>query len=252
MIDHGKRNVLGVRIDAVDESAAVERILVAARARRPAAVSTLTVSGILAGITDRRHRHRLNGLDLLVPGGRGLCWALNWLHGVRSRDRLDGWRLMLRLCEAAAREGLPVFLYGGHETELPSLMAHLTRRLPDLQIAGFEPSRFGGATIDEPRETLTRIRQSGAALTFVALDPPDQELWVVETRPHLSMPLVGVGRAFGAWPRRSWRRHLVCQPLYFALVALQYSGLRRFDPDEGLRPTEDLNVDGQGPPAPAG
>ena len=41
MIDRGRHNVLGVRIDAVDYDAAVERIATAARERQPLAVSLL-------------------------------------------------------------------------------------------------------------------------------------------------------------------------------------------------------------------
>src|SRR5688572_32716226 len=47
MIDHGKQNVLGVGIDAVDYETAVERIIAAASSRTRCAVSALAVHGVM-------------------------------------------------------------------------------------------------------------------------------------------------------------------------------------------------------------
>ena len=52
MIDHGKRSVLGVLVDAVDYPAAVARVLDAARERRPYGVSALAVHGVMTGVHD--------------------------------------------------------------------------------------------------------------------------------------------------------------------------------------------------------
>ena len=60
MIDYGKQNLLGVGISAVDYSAAVERIIEAAQARRPLTVTALAVHGVMTGALDAQQRHRLN------------------------------------------------------------------------------------------------------------------------------------------------------------------------------------------------
>ncbi len=81
MIDHGKLNVLGVYINAVDYSAAVSKIISAARENQPLAVSALAVHGVMTGVLDQTHRYRLNHFDLIVPDGQPVRWALRWLHG---------------------------------------------------------------------------------------------------------------------------------------------------------------------------
>src|SRR5262249_52258697 len=136
MIDRGKRAVLGIRINVVDYAAAVERIAAAAREGQPLAVSALAVHGVMTGVLDPEHRHRLNQFDLLVPDGQPVRWALNALHRARLRDRVYGPTLMLRTCQRAAEEGLPIFLYGGTAELLASLRDNLQRRFPALQIAG--------------------------------------------------------------------------------------------------------------------
>ena len=83
MIDRGKRNVLGVRVDAVDYEAAVSRVLGAARERRRDSCTALAVHGVMTGVLDAEQRHRLNAMDLVTPDGQPARWALNWL----ARDR---------------------------------------------------------------------------------------------------------------------------------------------------------------------
>src|SRR5262245_39300928 len=111
VIDRGKHDVLGVLIDAVDYDAAVGRIITSAAARQPLGVSALAVHGVMTGVQDDVHRHRLNHLDVVVPDGQPVRWALNLLHGTALNDRVYGPNLMLRVCERAAVEGLPIYLY---------------------------------------------------------------------------------------------------------------------------------------------
>ncbi|HEX5269811.1 MAG TPA: WecB/TagA/CpsF family glycosyltransferase, partial [Gemmataceae bacterium] len=196
MIDRGKRNVLGISIDAVDRDAAAERVIAAARQRRPMAVSALAVHGVLTGVLDPVHRYRLNRFDLLVPDGQPVRWALNWLHGARLAERVYGPALMLEVCRRAADEGLPVFLYGSTGEVLAALRTNLERKFPGLKVAGAEASRFRRLTPAERDEVVTRIRASGAALTFVGLGCPRQEVWAYEFREALSMPVLAVGAAF--------------------------------------------------------
>ena len=94
MIDHGKQNVLGVGVDAVDYETAVERIISAAQTGSAFAVSALAVHGVMTGALDAIHRHRLNRLDLVVPDGQPVRWAMKWLYGVTlpDRARLADWR----------------------------------------------------------------------------------------------------------------------------------------------------------------
>jgi N-acetylglucosaminyldiphosphoundecaprenol N-acetyl-beta-D-mannosaminyltransferase len=254
VIDRGKHNLLGIGIDAVDYDGAVERIISAARERRPMAVSALAVHGVMTGVLDRVHRHRLNAFDLLVPDGQPVRWGLNWLHRTRLQERVYGPNLMLHVCERAATEGLPIYLYGGTEEMLAKLKATLLQRFPSLPIAGMQASRFRRLSAAEQEEVSDVIRDSGAALTFVGLGCPRQEVWAFEMRQALSMPLLAVGAAFAfhagllpqapaalqkrglEWlyrlvqePVRLWKRYLLLNPLYATLLFLQAARLCSFD-----------------------
>jgi N-acetylglucosaminyldiphosphoundecaprenol N-acetyl-beta-D-mannosaminyltransferase len=108
MIDYGKKNLLGILIDAVDYEGALDRIMAAARERRPFAVSALAVHGVMSGYTEDDHQARLNQFDLIVPDGQPVRWALNLLYRTGLPDRVYGPTLTLRTCERAEREGLGI------------------------------------------------------------------------------------------------------------------------------------------------
>ena len=265
MIDLGKKNVLGVLVDAVDYEAAVMRIVAAARAHRPFAVSALAVHGVMTGVQNASHRYRLNHLDLVTPDGQPVRWSLNWLHDTRLPDRVYGPTLMLKVCTMAAAEGLPVFLYGSRPQVLEALARNLRACIPLLVIAGMQPSRFRQLSPTEKEAVAETILQSGANIVFVGLGCPRQEVWVYEHRQSLPMPLLAVGAAFDfhagslpqappilqryglEWsyrlfqePKRLWRRYLPLNPLYLWLLFLQKSGLRTFDADETEMPLVEL------------
>lgn len=265
MIELGKHNILGINVSAMDYEATVARIAEAAHQRRPLTVSALAVHGLMTGVLDRQHRYRLNRFDLLAPDGQPVRWALRWLHGVQLPDRVYGPNLMLQTCARAAEEGLPIFLFGGSSALLDRLTSRLRESFPRLQIAGVQPSRFRQLTEAERDEVVAEIRRSSAAMTFIGLGCPRQEVWAFEFREALSMPLLAVGAAFNfhagllpqaprvlqdnglEWafrlyqePARLWRRYLYLNPLYLTLLAAQRCGVRRFDPDDCTPPRKQL------------
>ncbi len=266
MIDKGKKNLLGVGISAVDYEAAIEQVVIGAQEKRGMAVTALAVHGVMTGVSDPEHRHRLNQFDLVVPDGQPVRWGINLLHGAKLPDRVYGPTLTLKLCQRAAEEGLPIYFYGSKPEVLDQLTANLKTMFPKIQIAGVSPSRFRKITPEEKLEVVEMIKNSGAAITFVGLGCPRQEVWAYEYREALSMPLIAVGAAFDfhagtlpqapkwmqdrglEWlfrliqePERLWKRYVILNPTYLSLLGLQRLGLRRFDPASTIMPTEEIN-----------
>jgi exopolysaccharide biosynthesis WecB/TagA/CpsF family protein len=264
MRNGGKRNVLGILIDAVDYEAAVDIVFRAAYERHGAAVSALAVHGLVTGALDREQKFRLNRFDLLVPDGQPVRWVLNWRYGAGLSDRVYGPNLTLRVCSRAAKEKLPLYFYGSTPQILAGLRQSLEQRFPGIQIAGMEPSKFRQLTPSEKDELARRVRSSGASILFVGLGCPRQEVFAYEIRDLLCMPVLAVGAAFPflagmlpqapAWmqnsglewlfrlasePRRLWRRYVFLNFAYIFLVILQALRLRRF-PTDGQSPDKEL------------
>jgi N-acetylglucosaminyldiphosphoundecaprenol N-acetyl-beta-D-mannosaminyltransferase len=265
MLKPEKRNVAGILLSPVTYESTIDFIVSSAREKRSATVSALAVHGVMTGVLDREHRYRLNHFDLLVPDGQPVRWVLNLLHGAQLSDRVYGPELTKRLCARAADESLPIFLYGSTEPILQDFQNMLRRDYPNIRIAGAEPSRFRRLDKPEKYALIERIKDSGAALLFVGLGCPRQEVFAFEMGSSLPMPVIAVGAAFPflaghipqapGWmqkrglewlyrlstePRRLWRRYLYLNPAYVVLVALQAIGVTR-SPLNTKRPiTEEL------------
>ena len=263
MINLGRFPILGVKVSAVDIDYAVDRIIQCAKESKALSVSALAVHGVMTGAFDSVHRRRLNGIELVVPDGQPVRWALSWIHGINLSDRIRGSDLTFSVLKEASRQGLSVYFYGSTEECLRLITKEFKKSLPEIKIAGFEPSKFRRISQSEKEEVASRIKNSGAKIVFVGLGCPRQEVWVYEYRNYLSMPLIAVGAAFDfqsgllrqaphwmqvmglGWlhrlmqePKRLWKRYMVMNPQYVVLVLLE--ALR-------LRKTESLTPDGTEP-----
>lgn len=265
MIDLGKRNILGVSVNAIDYDGAVEQIANAAKQGSPLGVSALAVHGVMTGVLDKEHRHRLNSLELVCPDGQPVRWALNLLYRSGLRDRVYGPNLTLKTCGRAAQDGLPVFLFGATEEILQAFEDNLVAKYPGLQIAGRRASQFRTLSCEERDALVDEIKKSGAQITLVGIGCPRQEVWAYEFKDALSMPVLAVGAAFAfhaglldqapSWmqsrglewfyrltkePKRLWRRYMYLNPLYASLLAAQWMRLWRPRVDNTTPPSNQV------------
>jgi N-acetylglucosaminyldiphosphoundecaprenol N-acetyl-beta-D-mannosaminyltransferase len=242
-----RHNVLGVCVDAVDYQCAIDQIIDAAHQRRNFALTALAVHGVMTGVHDRSFNAQLNGLDLVVPDGQPVRWAMNLLYGTGLREWVSGPELVGRILRRAAIEGLPVYLYGSTPATIERLRERLCQSIIGLRVAGAEPSRFRVATMGEAAAIADRIKRSGARLVLVGLGCPRQERFVSGMRPLVDAPLLAVGAAFDyhagllrpaplwmqhsglAWlwrfgqePTRLWRRYLLLNPEYLVRLGAQW------------------------------
>jgi len=216
-------------------------------------VTAAAVNLVMSAREDIEAWRALQGATLAVPDGQPLVWALRALGNPRA-TRIYGPDLMAHFCARAAREGIPVYLYGGRTPDALALLERrLRERFPGLVIAGGHSPPFRELSDEEERRLVADIDGSGAAVVWVGTGQPKQEKWMLRMRPRLHAPLlVGVGAAFDfhaglvsqaprwmqrsglEWvyrlsrePRRLWRRYARYNPLFVAAFARQYAAHRR-------------------------
>jgi exopolysaccharide biosynthesis WecB/TagA/CpsF family protein len=264
MVNRGAKNILGVRVSAIDYEFAVAKIIESAKTGTRCTTSALAVHGVMTGALDKAHKYRLNHLDLVTPDGQPVRWALNLLHKAGLRDRVSGPRLMPKVVEAAAREGVSIYFYGSTPTVLEHLCANLVEKNPGLIIAGAVPSRFRKLTEEEQKEVADTIRASGAGILFVGLGCPRQEVFAYEMGRYLQMPILAVGAAFDfhagfltdtpeiiqrmglQWlhrfiqePRRLWHRYTITNMQFVVLLCAQWLRLWKPDLEDTSEPAAD-------------
>jgi N-acetylglucosaminyldiphosphoundecaprenol N-acetyl-beta-D-mannosaminyltransferase len=211
-------------------------------------LTAAAVNLVMSAHDDPATMRAVQGATLAVPDGQPLVWALHLL-GHKRATRVYGPDLMAYHCAHAARNGTPIYLYGGRSEEaLALLTAKLLERFPGLDIAGGYSPPFRPLTPEEQVRVVAEIDGSGAKVVWVGTGQPKQELWMSEMRPRLAAPLlVGVGAAFDfhagivsqapAWmqrnglewvyrlsrePGRLWRRYLTQNPRFVMGFLRQY------------------------------
>ena len=246
--------VIGLPVAVGDMASMSGEIIRRARQGSGGYVCVANAHMLVAARREPAFREVVERAPLVVSDGAPLVWQLR-RQGFAEAGQVRGPDLMLRLCERAAETGVPVYLYGGDEALIAELRVVLSRRAPNLVVAGAE-----AAPILPPRPgfdaaMVERIRRSGARLVLVGLGCPKQEYWMQAHTPHLDAVLIGVGQAFAIaagrmpeaplwmrqrgleWlfrlvsePKRLWRRYLVTNSLFIGYVLGEMIGFGREAP----------------------
>jgi len=191
-------------------------------------------------------RRVVNGADLVTPDGRPLVWALRSL-GVKEATQVRGTDLTTRVVERAAREGLPIGLYGGTPELLETFAGILESRYPGVRVVCRIAPPFRPRTPEEDENVTREIRSSGARILFVGIGCPKQERWMEAHKERIPAVMLGVGAAFDfhtgrvrqapGWmqvaglewlfrllmdPKRLWKRYARHNPRFVALFSLQF------------------------------
>ena len=216
-------------------------------------VTAAAVNLVMKAQEERATMEATLGATLAVPDGQPLVWALHALGHARA-TRVYGPDLMAHFCARAARQEIPMYLYGGRDAPARELLTRrLSERFPGIRIVGGHSPPFRPLTAAEDERALTDIDASGAKVVWVGTGQPLQEQWMHRVRPLLSAPLlVGVGAAFDfhaglvsqappwmqrsglEWvyrlsrePRRLWPRYARYNPRFVLGFARQYARYRR-------------------------
>ena len=164
--------------------------------------------------------------DAIFADGMPLVWASGMLGETPLPERVTGSDLFVRLAQACARSGLPVFVLGGLPGQESSLAAELAARFPGLHAEVFSPSMRFDPQGPEGEEALRRIALARPAIVFVCLGMPKQEVWAMTHRDAVQASLVmcvgaamefalGHKRRAPAWMQRNgleWFWRLVSEP----------------------------------------
>jgi N-acetylglucosaminyldiphosphoundecaprenol N-acetyl-beta-D-mannosaminyltransferase len=182
--------ILGCRLDLLDQNEATEAILRFARDGSAAVIVTLGTEMVVYAQHDPEFREVLNASAL------SLCDTVGVLTAARQRgaalcERVTGVELVEKLCQRAAKEGLPVYFLGGAEGVAADAAAIMEVRNPGLIVAG---TRNGFFSREEESAIVDSIRASGARIVFVGLGSPRQELWLAR---NLSATGCGAGIGIG-------------------------------------------------------
>ncbi len=233
-------------LSATTLAAARDRIVGWVRTGARRYVNICTADTMVRCYDDPALAEIVSSAGMATTDGMPLVWLAR-RHGFKEATRVYGPDLMLQVC---AVEGLRHYFYGSTPEVLARLERNLKTRFPYIKIAGTFSPPFRPLTEDEKANVAERINTTGADIVWCGLGTPKQDFWVADFRPRLrAAALVAVGAAFDfharrirqaprwmmrcglEWlfrlccePRRLWRRYLIGNPRFIAMVVRQWAG----------------------------
>lgn len=237
-----KREMFGFNYSIVDYGLAADVISQKAERHDSFGVSALAVHGLVTAVREPRVGEAVRLIDMVVPDGQPVRWALNAFYGVAMRDRVYGPTLTLHVLQRADLLGLSVFLYGSTRDTLDRLSRFIQDTYPRVRLAGMHVDRFRDATAEEDMDDIKKINESGAHIILVGRGCPRQEIWVASHIGKVNAVMMAVGAAFDfhagklrqappwmqrnglEWlfrfmmePRRLWKRYLITNSIFIGL-----------------------------------
>lgn len=185
-----------VKYANVDYDSASDIIVGNARDRKSFGVSALAVHGLVTSLRDRVLGECVNDIDLIVPDGQPVRWALNSFYKLGMKERVYGPELTLWVLRKANVEGLSVYLYGSTEDTLTKLKGFIEQQFPNVVICGMHIDRFRDATEEEDKADIEKINASKANIVLVGRGCPRQEFWVAQHKGKVNAAMMAVGAAF--------------------------------------------------------
>ncbi len=246
-----KYQLFGVDYSIVDYNFASDIIIENAINNSSFGVSALATHGLITSVNNSNLREQLKKIDLIVPDGQPIRWALNSFYNANLKDRVYGPTLTLHVLQKAAKNNLKVFLYGSTKNTLESFVNFITKNYPEINICGTHVDRFRDASMDEDLKDIQKINNSGAHIVLVGRGCPRQEEWVSNHKGKINGVMMAVGAAFDfhagtvkqapVWmqnyglewlfrliqePKRLWKRYLFTNS-YFIYLFLKHKILSK-------------------------
>jgi N-acetylglucosaminyldiphosphoundecaprenol N-acetyl-beta-D-mannosaminyltransferase len=239
-------------IDAVTFAQALERITQLVERRGGGAVFTPNVDHVVKAEHHADFRHAYRRAALCLPDGMPLLWASRLL-GSPLPEKVSGSDLVVPLMRLASERRWRVYLLGGRPGAAEKAADKLARELGTLIVGTDCPIVSLNGAAGGSDETLERLRSAAPDLVLVAFGAPKQELWIDRFADRMRPAVaIGVGgsldfvagevRRAPAWmsrvglewlfrlvqePRRMWRRYLLEDPAFIAIVARTRHRTRR-------------------------
>ena len=185
-----------VAISITNLEEAVDQILEKAKSNVSAYVCVTNVRATYIGNHDENFSRILNSSFLTVPDGKPLEWYAH-LSGLKMVKKSSGPDIFNRICQSTELTELTHFFYGSSPEVIQKMKENLSRKWPNLKIAGFVSPPF--MTEEELANSgiVQQINELKPSFVWVGLGAPKQERFMdlIISRIDSSI-LIGVGLVF--------------------------------------------------------
>lgn len=241
-----KCEILGVQVCVTNMQETLDNITGNLSNLKGKYICVSNVHTIVMSYDDESYRNVQNSGYMVLPDGKPLS-LVSRLNGFAKAKRVTGPDLMEHIFRISEVKNFKHFFYGSTDKTLKALQNELEANYPYLKIAGMYSPPFRELTNEENRQITEKINESRPDFVWVGLGAPKQELWMYNHKDKVDGLMVGVGAGFDffaknirrapVWmqkyslewlyrliqdPKRLWKRYLVYNTRFVALVAREY------------------------------
>lgn len=180
--------ILGLPIDAVDMTQAVQRLEQARSSGQRCFLSTPNLNFIVASQKNPLFRESVCQSDLSLADGMPLVWIARLL-GIPLPERVSGSGLFERLRGQSATRW-KVFFFGGQAGVGEAACQAIGEREAGMSAAGHLYPGMGSVAEMSRADWIERINDSGADLLLVSLGAAKGQQWIVRNLAALKPPVV--------------------------------------------------------------
>jgi N-acetylglucosaminyldiphosphoundecaprenol N-acetyl-beta-D-mannosaminyltransferase len=234
-------NIFGIKVHALTALQALDNIDSAIKNRRSLHIGMLNAAKIVNMKRNPALGEDVRSSNMILADGSSVVMASRILRKALP-ERVAGIDLMHGILARGNKEGYRVFCLGATSEILAKTEAVIALQYPGVVIAGTQHGYFG----DSDEEAIAqKIADSNADVIFVAITSPKKEQFMARWNKVMRIPVVhGVGGSFDVlagkvqrapliwqksgmeWlyrvkqePKRLWKRYLVTNTLFFAMLA---------------------------------
>ena len=244
-----KQEILGVPIDALTMGEVLDRVDKTIVGRGRLQIGVVNAAKLVNMRSDETLRSDVLSCDLILADGIPVVWASRLL-GRPLPERLAGIDLMLAMLHRGNKHGYRVYCLGASEDVLVRAVNRIIADHPHVEVVGRHHGYF--SLEDEPG-IVAAIIEAQPDILLVAMSSPKKERFLARWSDQIAVPIChGVGGSFDVlagkvrrappslqrlgceWlyrvyqePRRLWRRYLITNTLFCALVIREFFRQRR-------------------------
>jgi len=256
-----KQEILGVPIDALTMEEVLDRVDKTIGERGRLQIGVVNAAKLVHMRRDVTLRADVLSCDLILADGVPVVWASRLL-GRPLPERIAGIDLMLGMLRRGNQAGYRIYCLGASEGVLATAVTRITREYRQVRLVGHHHGYF---TPQEEPALVAAIAGAQPDILLVGISSPKKERFLARWGDQLGVPVChGVGGSFDvlagkvrrapeAWqrlglewlyrvkqePRRLWRRYLVTNTLFGAMVLSAFVRRRPLAPPTSLFPRAD-------------
>ena len=187
--------IISLSVNNISFRESLEEVCTKGLAHQKGFVCFANVHMTIEAKTDPAFAHLLEKAMLLLPDGKPLAVACNWLYR-KKQERVAGMDFMPALFRQSDKINGKIFLYGSTETVLEKIKEIARVQYPRATIVGSISPPFRQLEPAELNAHIDLINASGAHFVLVALGCPKQEKWMATNYQSINAILLGLGGAF--------------------------------------------------------